>query len=605
MSNITIKIGAKTDEFNRRLAEVQKRTQRLEAGLSKAAKMSGIAFAGLSAAIGGAVAVYRTQEQAEIKTRQTIEATGGAAGLTAKEIFKMAGALQEVTTFGDEAIIGGQNLLLTFKNIGGETFPRATEVMLDMSEAMGQDLKGSAIQLGKALNDPITGVSALAEVGITFTEQQKAQIKALSDSGDVASAQAIILKELESQFGGVARASAEGTGQLIQLKNIFGDLIEDIGRQFVPVLVAAAQPLKNLLTAIRENEAIAKTAAAFVGVGAALAAVVGSASAGALVFLKLRAAIIAVGGATKILSVGVKGLVGATGIGLLVLLASELITNWSAVEEFFYQFIDGTTAAFRSFSENIGGMARSLGKLLAGIFTFDTDKIKAGYSELKDALSESFDEIAEEVREKEAERRAEDLERRDEENQQDIERTRNAEEAKTKVVALGAQQKEQVLGSSLSQIASLESSNNKALVVAGKAAGIAKATISTFQGATEALKLGPFLGPPLAAAIKVAGFANIAKIAGVKLAKGGFAEFQAGGRVSGGVPNVDSVPALLQRGEFVAPAKSADDIIDARARELSGSGQAIDVNINFNEEEFGRLIDVTVNERRALGTGAI
>jgi len=30
-----------------------------------------------------------------------------------------------------------------------------------MSTAMGQDLKSSAIQLGKALNDPIQGVAAL------------------------------------------------------------------------------------------------------------------------------------------------------------------------------------------------------------------------------------------------------------------------------------------------------------------------------------------------------------------------------------------------------------------------------------------------------------
>ena len=70
-----------------------------------------------------------------------------------------------MTEFSDQAIIGAQAILSTFTEIRGDEFIKATEAVADMSALFGTDLKGSAIQLGKALNDPIIGVSALAEVG--------------------------------------------------------------------------------------------------------------------------------------------------------------------------------------------------------------------------------------------------------------------------------------------------------------------------------------------------------------------------------------------------------------------------------------------------------
>ncbi|MES2155937.1 MAG: hypothetical protein V4510_12455, partial [bacterium] len=58
------------------------------------------------------------------------------------------------------------------------------------------------IKVGKALNDPTKGLTALSRVGILFTDQQKKQIKALQKSGDLLGAQKIILKELGTEFGG-------------------------------------------------------------------------------------------------------------------------------------------------------------------------------------------------------------------------------------------------------------------------------------------------------------------------------------------------------------------------------------------------------------------
>lgn len=189
------------------------------------------------------------QERVTKQLEQTLKATGNAAGLNKDQLLTMAAGMQQVTTYGDEAVIGAQNLLLTFKEIGGDVFPRALEAVLDMSTTLGGDLKSSAIQLGKALNDPIKGVSALGEAGVQFTEQQRGTIKALVDSGRVADAQAIILAELEGQMGGTARAARDTLGGAISsLKNAFGDLLEgDAGGEGVKGATQSINELTNTL----------------------------------------------------------------------------------------------------------------------------------------------------------------------------------------------------------------------------------------------------------------------------------------------------------------------------------------------------------------------
>lgn len=138
---------------------------------------------------------------------QVIRSTGGAAGVTADEARRLADELGRVTNFDDDAVLSGENLLLTFTKIGKDVFPRATETILDMSQALGQDLKSSAIQLGKALNDPLTGLTALKRVGVTFSDEQKAMIeslvgsnKSLQDLGDAASKAEASLPKLNGQL---------------------------------------------------------------------------------------------------------------------------------------------------------------------------------------------------------------------------------------------------------------------------------------------------------------------------------------------------------------------------------------------------------------------
>ncbi len=197
----------------------------------------------------------REQARVEAQLATAIQSTGGAAGLSSRELRNLASELQNTTNFGDEATIAAEALLLTFTNIGRDVFPATVKAVQNVSTAMGQDLNQSAIQVGKALNDPIEGLSALRRVGIQFTDAQERQIKNFVELNDIASAQGIILAELNRQFGGSAEAAREADGGIIALGNSFGDLQEQIGGLLLQLnqSTGATEGLGSAIDALANN----------------------------------------------------------------------------------------------------------------------------------------------------------------------------------------------------------------------------------------------------------------------------------------------------------------------------------------------------------------
>jgi hypothetical protein len=180
-----------------------------------------------AAGIRAIVANTLEAERAQAQLAAALKSTGGAAGLTVDELNAMADGLQKVSTYDDEAITGAQSLLLTFTKIGREVFPAALESVLNMSTALGTDLKSASLQVGKALNDPVAGLNALSRAGIQFTDDQEKMVKKMVKVGDVAGAQKLILRELETQFGGSAKAARNTLGGALQaLGNDFDNLLE-------------------------------------------------------------------------------------------------------------------------------------------------------------------------------------------------------------------------------------------------------------------------------------------------------------------------------------------------------------------------------------------
>lgn len=175
-------------------------------------------------------------------TEAVVKSTGGAANVSAGQVSNLANALSLKIGVDDEAIQSGENMLLTFRNVrneagkGNDIFNQATVAASDMAAAFGGDATSNSKILGKALNDPIAGVSALTRVGVSFTAQQKDQIAAMVESGNTLGAQKVVLKELSKQTAGAAESQATAGAKMTVAWENFKEVV---GLAVMPVITAA------------------------------------------------------------------------------------------------------------------------------------------------------------------------------------------------------------------------------------------------------------------------------------------------------------------------------------------------------------------------------
>lgn len=279
---LRVTLGLDSGAFTDGLTKAQKQLQGVGRQMQRVGTTMAAVGAGMTAAItapliaAGFAASKAAMEAAEAmgQVEAALVSMGNASGKTKEELGGLAEGLMRNSLYDDDDILRKVTAnLLTFGNVAGDEFNRAQQAAVDLSARLGTDLQGSAIQVGKALNDPIKGITALSRVGVSFTEAQKDQIKAMAEAGNVAGAQRLILSELEKQYGGAA-AAAQATDPYDRLRDSLNSLSESAGgvinRFLVPMADAAAKLLDrfNGLSPQMQTFAIA---------GAAVAAALGPA----------------------------------------------------------------------------------------------------------------------------------------------------------------------------------------------------------------------------------------------------------------------------------------------------------------------------------------
>lgn len=235
---IDVPVTGNTAPLRKSLTRAEKQLQQFSANARREMTSAARSFAvtgGAVAAMG--VAVTMNAEQARIANRRLAQLAatsglfGNESGKVTQRLSAYAGELERTTAVEAEAIKEAQGILLTFKKIAvtatvaGSAFDRATQAALDMAGAGFGTAQTNAVQLGKALEDPIKGINALARSGITFTEQEKAKIKALVESNKMLEAQGIILDAIEGQVLGAAAATASSTAKMRVSLGQVGDVI--------------------------------------------------------------------------------------------------------------------------------------------------------------------------------------------------------------------------------------------------------------------------------------------------------------------------------------------------------------------------------------------
>lgn len=342
LASLLIKLGLDSAEFKSGLTVAEKDLKKATREIEKIGKSMVGTGQKLTAAvtlpmlaIGGlAVKGALDQRKAIAQVQAAITSMGNAAGRSAEQLAKNADALEMNSLYDADVILTKVTAnLLTFGNVAGDVFDRAQQAAIDMATRMGSDPQAAAIMLGKALNDPIQGITALSRVGVQLSESQKAQIKSFVKVGEVAKAQGIILGEVERQFKGAAQAAADtspwrkATVAIGQAGDAFGEALLPIIPVVTDLVVRVAQAFANLSPTMQTVVLVGgAVAAAFgpilIGVGNLTVALASRLAPALVAFRSALAATAAAEGtaaaATTALTVALRALMIATGVGAAI-----------------------------------------------------------------------------------------------------------------------------------------------------------------------------------------------------------------------------------------------------------------------------------------------
>jgi hypothetical protein len=275
--NINILSNFNGSGFNRLEKELKRLNTPIEKIGAVSRSLAPAAVIGLTAMTAMGAGAIRAAEDAQVadnrlsNVAQSMGVFGKETDTVVARLKSFADQVMKTTAVDDELVKSTQAQLLTFKNLAvtagttGGALDRATLAAIDMAAVFGGDGSSNAVKLGKALQDPVKGVTALTRVGITFTDKEKEKIATLVDSNKMLEAQDFILSAIEQQVGGTAEATATGTAKM----NVaFGEMQEQIGAALLPLFEQLVPLVTGFFEWIGKNSGVVSVLA---GIFAALA----------------------------------------------------------------------------------------------------------------------------------------------------------------------------------------------------------------------------------------------------------------------------------------------------------------------------------------------
>lgn len=192
-------------------------------------------------------------EKAVTKVDTVLKSTNFAAGFSSEDIQQQARDLSKEIVNKRDEILDAQGMLLSFHDIKGPKFTETMKSVADFATFYKEDMTQAALQVGKAINDPLKGMTRLQRMGVEFSAEQKEQIKNYVQQGELAKAQEVILKELRTEFGGQAQAFALTDAGKIQvaskqweeLQFKLGEIISKVEVSLIPSFTKMVSAIKD------------------------------------------------------------------------------------------------------------------------------------------------------------------------------------------------------------------------------------------------------------------------------------------------------------------------------------------------------------------------
>ena len=247
------------DPATKAMLEFQTKVDNLQKKLSKAFSVAGVATAAVASfrvikqAASECIKEYSEAERVSKRLEAVWNNVGTSTGKTAQQMDDLAEALEKQTYFSSESIKEAGLLLAATESLTEEGFDRALNASMDLAAALGEDVTAAAQTLSKAIQEPESALSRLKTIGVSFTEDEKAQIKALTDANKLYEAQALILDKVEDKYKDVSKAiNQTPAGTLDNIRDTLGDIRENLGKALVNSLSPALESIYGWLTKISE-----------------------------------------------------------------------------------------------------------------------------------------------------------------------------------------------------------------------------------------------------------------------------------------------------------------------------------------------------------------
>lgn len=249
-------ISAQTSQFEKGMKNAQSSVDSISKSIENVNKILKTAFSvvGIGASIKaitdfGKAAIDSGNESQSVFNilDNTIKTTGADAWTSIKKLEDASKSLSDSTNYSMTEIQDMQSVLLGFTDITGESFDEASKAVLDMATVMKMDLTSAVQTVGKALDDPITGLDSLRRQGFKFTEEQKQQLKYLVENGDKIKAQKIILDTLAISYGNAAEV---GQDSFAKQRHAIENFQDTLGIKLIPIMQVFSEGNSEILNSL-------------------------------------------------------------------------------------------------------------------------------------------------------------------------------------------------------------------------------------------------------------------------------------------------------------------------------------------------------------------
>ena len=177
------------------------------------------------------------------RLQSVIEATGRAAETSARQIDAMVDELELYSNADKQAAMDAAASLAIMESVPTSLFEQIFDTANDLSRVVGQDIGSAITTIGRAMEEPVEGMTRLRRQGIFITKELQSQITELVEQNRLYDAQKLLLDDIQERVAGTAEKMADAAGMqslMVALDRYYGSVGQLANSATQPVTDAAA-----------------------------------------------------------------------------------------------------------------------------------------------------------------------------------------------------------------------------------------------------------------------------------------------------------------------------------------------------------------------------